>query len=91
MKRTDEEIAAEIAKLHGLKDRIRQVSAFGDSNRTAIEAQIETLEHEWDEDDVYTEFATDADNVLDSALEARKWADGDENGAPSTGWESLVQ
>jgi Fe-S-cluster formation regulator IscX/YfhJ len=91
MKREQDEVDAELARLNDLQMRVRQFSAFGDDNRRAIGAQIEVLEDWLDEDDVDTRFADEADNVRDAAYEAAAWLSGTtEPGGMSEGWAELT-
>lgn len=46
MRRSDEDIQAEIDGLREIKPLVRQYSMFGDDNWAAIEAQIAVLEDE---------------------------------------------
>jgi hypothetical protein len=101
-KPTPDQVAAEIKLLAGLLPRVRPTTAFGDDNRTAIEAQIIVLTERMDLDDVYDRFGEDAfliddgfdQYVLDSAMEAHDWLHGlraaDED-SPAKSWEGLAQ
>ena len=94
---TDEAIDLEIQKLKEMKQKVRETSAFGDNNRDAIDAQIVVLEGRMMEDEIYERFGEEADgfaqNVLDSALDALEYLDGNAAGdeIPSSSWASLVQ
>lgn len=95
MKRTQDEINAEIAKLQEMRPRVRQFSAFGDDNRAAIDAQVAVLQRRMSEANIYAEWSGDDDDdgsnpLIDSALDARAWANGDEEEAPHIGWEPLL-
>lgn len=91
------QVKAEIAKLNALKDTIRHMTAFGDDNREACQAQIDTLEHSYDDDQVEEHYGRSEDypaapaNVCDAALEAVRWLAGEERDAPSDGWKSLEE
>lgn len=94
--RTDEEIAAEVAALKEIRDKptFRSRSYFGDDNEAAINAQIETLERGYSEDDVYENYEDpendDDRHVIDNAMSAFDWMNGEEeDGSPSEGWEGL--
>lgn len=99
---TPDQVAAEIELLKGLKPRVRPVSAFGDDNRAAIEAQIAVLTERMSLDDVYDRFGVGAfldedefdQYALDSALVAHDWLHGlraaDEE-SPAKTWEGLTQ
>lgn len=73
MLKTAEQIEAEISELKEMKPRVVEESAFGDNNHDAIEAQIQTLENRWTEDDVEDETENDEDNVRDAARDAAQW------------------
>lgn len=93
--RTPEEVQVEVGKLIALKPKVRNFTFFGDNNRNAIQAQIDVLKDGMDEGDIYDMGSEDADgewtqHEVDSALEARRWLDEEEDEAPSVGWEPLV-
>lgn len=67
-----EVIQKEIDGLREIKPKVRHYSAFGDDNWKQIEAQIETLERGYDEDDIYNRYENP--DVLNSALQAYQWA-----------------
>jgi hypothetical protein len=90
MKRTQEEIDAEIAALKDLKPRIRPTSMFGDDHIAAIEAQIEVLERNRSADEIDEAFE-DEMNVHDAAFQAYDWKRGENDAeAPSADWQSLI-
>jgi hypothetical protein len=103
MKAPDQQrITEEIAALAALKPKVRRQSQFGDDHHAAIDAQIRVLQDGLSEDEIYDEF-TDPDdeeagrNVLDAALDARFWLDGDwdegdhEGDSPVADWKSLAR
>lgn len=90
------EVLAEIKRLKEMQPNVRAMSMFGDDNRAAIDAQIAVLEGNLGEDAVYDAYSNpdndDDRHLLDNALEARRWLDGDsEDGLPSEGWKELVE
>lgn len=85
--RSQEEISAEVEKLKSIQPKVRAYSAFGDNNRSAISAQIDVLEHHWDEEDT-DELETDHERT--NALDAIYWRNGDEEISPSEGWAELI-
>lgn len=88
---TTAQIAEEISTLQSMRPNVRHYSVFEDDHHAAIDAQIHTLINEYDEDDVFEEFAGDASNVVDSAIEAVRWLNGEsESGKPSDGWKELL-
>lgn len=93
--RTPEQINNEINALRTLKPTVPQFTAFGDDNHAAIDAQLDVLEGQLSEDDVYDIYGQPEDedgedfleqNVLDAALDAVRWVSGQDNSAPSSGW-----
>jgi hypothetical protein len=86
MKPTQHQITAEIEALREQVKIVRKVSAFGDDNVAAIEAQIKVLEENYDEDDI-DDFI--GDDQQDAARDALAWMDGDEGESPSESWEPL--
>lgn len=92
---TTVEITAEIKKLKLLKPRVPARTFFGDNNHDSIEAQICVLEKRMNDDSIYNYFEPvddDRRRILDSALDARRWLDGDSTaGAPSSSWQELVK
>lgn len=99
MKPTQKQIDSEIAKLKKMKPRVRRTSAFGDNHHNAIDAQVEVLTSRLSEMAIYDrsddgtgdELNEDKwrENVRESALEARRWMDGDEPHPPSHNWKEL--
>lgn len=81
------EIETEIATLREMKPRIRRASFFGDDHHAAVDAQIDVLQNNRNEDWVWDQAS--ADNVRDAACEAVRWRDGDGD-KPSDGWKELV-
>jgi len=92
MQPTPEEIKAEIAKLRGMKPRIWRYTIWGDNNWKAIEAQIEVLENEMDDDDIQARWPDYEDMYYqDAALEALRWMDdGEDAEVPSASWKPVL-
>lgn len=95
-KPTDEQVAEQIAKLKEIKPTVRRRSAFGDDHHEAIDGQVRVLEKRMTEDQICNYFEPDGDtgrNVLDAALEARRYLDGEEMDSPDlvTSWQELVR
>jgi len=90
--KTQSEINAEIARLKEIKPKVQHFSHFGDDNHAAIDAQLDALEGDQDDDEIYqlqdSGDLTDAE--VESALGAIQWRDGEEDEAPSAGWEPLI-
>jgi hypothetical protein len=94
---TEAEIIAEMKKLDKMKPKVRRRSMFGDDNHEAIDAQLHVLSNKLTEADIYSNYDTGDDNngevsthVLDSALDAYRWMQGEEV-APSESWEGLTK
>ena len=98
---TQDEITNEIAKLREIKPNVTRKSMFGDNHHDSIDAQIAVMVENLSESKIYDR-STDGtddetnedkwkDNVKDSALEARRWMDGDQDNSPSKDWEPLLQ
>lgn len=90
MKPSREEISKEIEQLKQMKPNVRNKSMFGDDHHEAIDAQIEVLKERLDTDEIYDQFEDGESNVLDSAVAAREWMDGENDDAPSVGWKELL-
>jgi hypothetical protein len=101
-RRTDTEIATEVAALMAVKDRVPPMTAFGDDNREAISAQIDVLNERMDIDQVHGRFGEDAfidpdefdEYILDSAIQAHDWMHGlqaEDIAAPSADWGSIAR
>lgn len=100
---TEKEVAEEIEVLRKIKPTVRKTSLFGDNHHHAINAQIEVLENDMPEDEIYDHqegeeiYAEEEewrDNVVSAALDARRWLDGEEReepGPPSESWKPLIQ
>lgn len=91
VKRTKKEIDKEVKWLNDNIQNIRKLTAFGDNNHEAIEAQIDVLTRNLSDDEIYDNEGIWTEHTLDAALTARRWLDGDEDDSPSSGWEILVQ
>jgi hypothetical protein len=82
-------IQDQLTKLKEMKPKVRHFSMFGDDNQAAIEAQIQVIEKDMTEDDIYDEYESYYD--IHSALEARQWLDGDSEYVTLTeNWEGLI-
>ena len=91
-KPTQKEIQAEIETLRKMKPTVRDITYFGDSNHDAIDAQIEVLSGEVDEDEIddKVEDGEWAEHVYASARNAVDWMNGDSDDVPSEEWKELV-
>lgn len=91
--KTKTEIKAEIEALRFIKPKVRRVSFFGDDNHARIDAEILVLEKDMTEDQIYERFENKENSddcaTLDSALDARRWMDGDdEDGGLAENWKA---
>jgi hypothetical protein len=90
VKPTPKQVQAEIEKLEEIKPRVRRYSMFGDDHHASIEAQIDVLRKNLDNDAIYDSF-DGKESILDNAIQAQQWRDGEsEEGAPSVGWAELA-
>jgi len=108
---TPERVKAEADALEAMKPRVRAHSAFGDDHRAAIDAQVTVLRLGLSSGMIEDRFSPDetADdyvdgqglNVLEAALRARDWLDGEdldqeppvapgEHQTLTADWESLI-
>jgi hypothetical protein len=90
---TKEQVTMEIAKLKEMKPHVRHFSAFNDDNHEAIDAQIQVLEEDMDDDGIDENWPDDDQySIRDAAQAARSWLDGESDTATlSEEWEGLVQ
>lgn len=96
MKNPDE-IQDEIDRLSAIKPEVPETTSFGDNNHAAIDSQIETLERQYSEDDIWErhEVATEdelfhSDSERDNAIDASRWLNEESDTAPSSEWEELA-
>lgn len=88
--KTDQEIETEIAALKAIKPRVRKTSVFGDNHHDAIDAQIEVLTRRMSCDKIYNTFDRRTENILEQALNARRWLNGEEESLAKE-WEELAK
>lgn len=96
---TKAQIKAEAKKLAAMKPKVRRMTAFGDDNHAAIEAQIEVLENDLSEDDIYNRANEETaaaeelwtERQRENATHARQWMDGEEKESPSQSWAGLAK
>jgi len=76
-----EQIKKEIKALETVRPKVRPYSIFGDDNLAALDAQIEVLENNWDNNEIYDKYdrIDSSEHILESALAARQWIDDEEN------------
>ena len=93
IKRTEEEIAAEITWLKENKPRIPRITLFGDNNWEAIDAQVRVLEEKMCEDCAADEFEFESGHTISYALQAAWWLGGEDEQIPSAkyNWGGLVK
>lgn len=76
--KTQEEIKKEIEALKAIRPKVRPHSMFGDDNLAMLDAQVDVLENDLDSNDIYDKYdhADVSQYVLEGALEADNWKDG---------------
>lgn len=86
-KPTREEALAEADKLEAMIPNMRKYSGFGNNNHENARAEIRVLREDISEDkiyDIFNEETESGDNPeQQSALDARRWLDGETNTSPS--------
>jgi len=94
MKPTKKQIKQEIKKLKDLAPNIRRFSAFGTDNKATIDAQINVLENNLGDNDIYDNYdcAGVDEETLSGALDAKQWLEGEYGmDTLSEDWEGLRQ
>ena len=92
--RSGEEINAEIKALEAIKPSVLRSSAFGDDHHAAIDAQLRVLREKMSDDRISNFFGDDDSHYeYDSAMDARRWLDGEYEGGASLAesWKELVR
>ncbi|HEV2692246.1 MAG TPA: hypothetical protein VG347_05065 [Verrucomicrobiae bacterium] len=91
--KTIDEIKTEVTKLKDMQPKIPAKSFFGDDNHGAIDAQIEVLEEDMDEDAINAKEDSEdwSRYAAESARGAREWMDGESDDQPSGDWSCLVK
>lgn len=79
--KTKEQIKKEIEVLKTVRLNVRPTSMFGDDNLGSVDAQIMVLENNWDNNEIYDRYdhASSSEYILEAALAARQWIDGEED------------
>ena len=77
--KTQEEIKKEIEALKAVRPKVRPHSIFGDDNLVQLDAQVEVLEGDLSNGDIYNKYdhAGADENALEAALYARQWIEDD--------------
>lgn len=94
---SQKQIESEIKKLETIKPKIPRTNFFGDNNHDKIDAQIEVLQEELSEDEVYDRFEDEENpdrtmEIVSNARQAALWLIGEsDDGAPSNGWKELIR
>ena len=96
VRKTTDEVSAEISTLEAMKLNVRPFSWFGDYNHAAIDAQLEVLRERMSEDAVYEAYGDETadefdQHLLDSAHHAYLWMSGENDNSPSSDWKPLVE
>lgn len=76
-----EQIQKEIKALKTVRLNVIPTSLFGDDNLSAVDAQIQVLENNWENDEIYDRFdhCDSRESILESALAARQWMNDEED------------
>ena len=79
--KTKEQITKEIEALKTVRPNVRPTSMFGDDNLGSVDAQIAVLEQDFDDDEIYDVYdrTSSSEYILEAALVARQWMDGEED------------
>jgi hypothetical protein len=81
MMKTKEQITKEIEALKTVRPNVRPTSIFGDDNLGSVDAQIDVLKNNMDNDDIFDKYdrTSSSEYILESALAARGWIDDEED------------
>ena len=87
--KTEKEQEEEVQKLKAMKPMVLKKSMFGDDHHAAIDAQVEVLLGQSEEED----FDDDDDNVRGAVSDVIEWIEDDNDlvEAPSESWKELVR
>ncbi len=79
--KTKEQITKEIEALKTVRPNVRPTSMFGDDNLGSVDAQVEVLENNLDDGEIYERYdhAGSSEYILDAAFAARQWVDDEED------------
>jgi hypothetical protein len=96
MKKNREQVLAEIEKLEALLPKLPKKNYFGEDVHEQVEAQIQVLCEDLDDDDIYAEWEDEDDydynrSKIDSAIAAREWATGSTDISPSDDWAPVAK
>lgn len=84
---------AQAELLSEMKPRVLGTSRMGDNHHDAIDAQIQVIEDNLSDDEIYNTNETEEwrENVLQAALDARRWLDGEYEEYPdiAASWKEL--
>lgn len=96
--RSQEEVAAEIAKLRRLGPQLPKRDQWGNSHRRAVAVQILALRQKWDAEELLGQRERDPDdhngavttNEFEEARDAIMWRENESNFAPSSRWLRII-
>ena len=79
--KTKEQITKEIEALKTVRPNVRSTSIFGDDNLGGVDAQIDVLEDDMDDDDIYDRYdrTSSSEYILEAAVAAREWINDEED------------
>lgn len=90
--RTEAERKEQAEALLAMKPKVLARSVFGDDHHAAIDAQVAVLREDLENNAIYDRYERGAENVLQSAIEARQWIDEEsESDTLTEEWKSLVR
>jgi len=77
--KTKKEIQTEIKALKAVRPKVRPYSAFGDNNLEQLDAQVDVLENNLDNNEIYNKYDRSqySEETVSAALDARQWIDGE--------------
>ena len=79
--KTKEQIQKEIEALKAVRPNVCPTSVFGDDNLGSVDAQIDVLEGDMYDDDIYDTYdrISSSEYILEAAICARQWMDDEED------------
>ena len=77
--KTQKEITKQIKALKAIRPKVRPRSAFGTDNIAQLDAQVDVLENDLDNNEIYEKYDHSGidEETLMGALDARQWMEGE--------------
>jgi hypothetical protein len=96
MKPSKEEINNEIKALIELKPKVRKFTTFGDDNHLALDASVNVLENELNEDAIYEIYGNienpeKSQYIVENAISTMQWMNGEGIESPSKSFSTCIQ